>query len=102
MIADDRPIADQALLDDPRRQRCCHHAALFAPLARTLLAHSHQHEILHRLNVQLLALFVADHRCRLPAAATHALFRSAGYQKLHARKIRRQRLAARMLALLLV
>ena len=99
---DDHLIADQALLDDPRRQRRGHHAALFASLAGTLLALRHKHEILHWLHIQLLALFVADQRCRLSAAATHALFGRAGDHAFHARKIRRQRLAARMLTLLLV
>jgi pimeloyl-ACP methyl ester carboxylesterase len=98
VFADDRIedhlIADQALLDDPRRQRCGHYAAFFAGLACTLLAPGHQHEILHRLNIQLLALFVADHRCRLPTATAHALFGRAGNHALHARKIRRQRLGA--------
>jgi len=47
--------------------------------------------ILHRLNVQLLALFVADHRRRLSAASTCTLLGRAGYHTFHARKIRRQR-----------
>jgi hypothetical protein len=85
-----------------RGGRVRHYAAFFAPLACTLLAPGHEHEILHRLNIQLLALFVADHRCRSPAATAHALLGRAGNHALHARKIRRQRLAARMLALLLV
>src|ERR1700731_2481230 len=81
VFADDRIedhlIADQALLDDSRRQRCGHYAAFFAGLAGTLFAPGHQHEILHRLNIQLLALFVADHRGRSPAATAHALLTGA-------------------------
>ena len=74
---EDYLVADQALLDDPRRQQHGHHTAFFAPLACTLFALRHQHEILRRLNIQMLALFIANHRCRLPAAAAHALFRRA-------------------------
>src|ERR1019366_1746832 len=99
---DDHLIADQALLDDPRRQRCSHHAAFFAPLAGTLLAPGHLHEVRCRLHIQLFAYFVADDR-RLPAAAAaYTLLGRAGNHALHARKIRRQRLTARMLALFLV
>src|SRR5665213_313099 len=63
---------------------------------------SHEEFAIYGLNVQLLALFVADHRRRLATASTHTLLGRAGNHALHARKIRRQRLAARMLALLLV
>ena len=75
---DHHPVADQTLLDDPRRHRRRRHAALFALLAGPLLALGHQHEVLGRLHIQLLALVVADHRRFRAAAAAGALFRRAG------------------------
>src|SRR5258708_1186803 len=77
-LVDPYPVADQTLVDDPRGQRRRDYTALRAELAGALLALGHQHEVLGRLHIQLLALLIADD-CRLPATSpARALLRRAG------------------------
>src|SRR5664279_6260070 len=91
-------VANQRLLDDPLRQGRRYHASLLALLAGALLALGHQHKVFRRIDIQLLAFLVADHRRFPAAAAAPALLRRAGHDLLHPRQILRQGLPARMLA----
>src|SRR5664280_1919728 len=88
-------------VDDALGQRCGGHTEFFAFLAGTLLAPGHLHEVLRRLHIQLFAYFVANHRRLTAAAAAYTLLWRAGNHPLHTRQFRRQRLAARVLTLLL-
>ena len=99
---DDDPVRDQALGDDPHRQRRHRYSLLFTCLAGAFLAFGHLHEVLGRLHFQYFADFVADHFRPRPAASAYALFRRTGNHSLHAGKTGRQSLAARMLASLLL
>src|SRR5450631_3046159 len=58
---DDDSVRDQALGDDPRRQRRHGYALLFTFLAGALLALGHFDKVLGRLYIQYLADLVADH-----------------------------------------
>ena len=91
IFGDDRvdhyPIADQALFDDPCRRRSCDDAPV-AAAATTLFALDHQHEILGRLHIQLLALLVADDFGRLATVRAAGLFRRARDYALYPLQIR--------------
>ncbi len=65
-------------------------------LAGPLFALGHDHEVLGRLDVQLLADVVADHDGGLAASLAGALFRRAGDHSLHARQPGGQLLASGM------
>src|ERR1700686_30325 len=95
---DDDLVRDQRLRDDALGGRRNHDALLLAPLARALLALGDEHEVLGRCDVQLFALFVADQRRGLPAAAAGALRGRAGNDLFHAVEMRRKALATGMLA----
>src|ERR1019366_6770087 len=99
---DDDPVRDQALVDDPYRQRRHRYPLLLTLFAGAFLALGHLHEVLGRLHFQYFADFVADHFRSRPAVSAYALFRCAGNHPLHAGKIGWQGLAARMPAPLLL
>src|ERR1035437_5002303 len=98
---DDDAVRHQRLFDDALGQRRGDHAELFAFLAGTLLASGPLHELRRRLHIQLFLYFVAVPRRPPAAAAAYTLLWRAGNHPLHTRQFRRQRLAARMLTLLL-
>ena len=93
---DDHSIADQALFDDPCRRRSCDDTPV-AAAATALFALDHQHEILGRLHIQLLALLVPDDFGRLATVGTVGLLRRTGDHPFHAGQIRGQGLPSRML-----
>jgi hypothetical protein len=93
---DHHPVADQALFDDPRWNGGRRHAAFLAMFAGALFALGHHHEVLGGLRIQLLADVVSNHRCRLAASRTGALFRRAGNHALHTRQVGGQFLPAWM------
>src|SRR6202051_3776930 len=87
---DDDLVRYQRLRDDALGGRRNHDTLLLAPLARALLALGDEHEVLGRCDVQLFALFVADQRRLLPAAAAGALRGGAGNDLFHAFEMSRQ------------
>src|ERR1039458_8848590 len=102
ILADDRvdddPVTRQALLDDPWWQWCREHSEFLTPPAGSFLSFSDQHKILCRLRIKLGTLLVADHHGFFAATFAKALIRRARKNPLYARKIRRQLMAAWMLA----
>src|SRR5262249_43877207 len=84
--------------DNRGRRRARQPTPPLAPLASAFLALGPPHEVLRRLDTQLLALFVADRRGFTAATAAHALLGRATDHPLDPRQFRRQCLAARMVA----
>src|SRR6202521_5970602 len=94
----DNPVTRQALLDDPWWERCGNRPEFLPRPASPFLSFRDQHEVLRWLHIQLGTLLVADHYGFFAAALAYTLTRCARQNPLHARKIRRQFLAARMFA----
>src|SRR5665213_2242432 len=94
---DDDPVRYQALRDDLFRKRRRDDRVLLATLAGTLLAPGLQHEVSGRLDIELLALVIADDSALLAAVLADALLRRAGDHPLHTWQFRRQRLPSGML-----
>ena len=92
---DDHAIADQALVDDSCRSRSCDDAPV-AAAATALFALDHQHEILGRLHIQLLALLVADDFGRLATVPATGLLRRARDDTFYPSQILGQGLPSRM------
>jgi hypothetical protein len=102
IFADDRvdhdAVTRQALLDDPWWQGRRNNSEFLTRPASPFLSFRDQHEVLRWLHIQLGTLLVADHHSFFTATLAHALIWCARQYSLHARKVRRQFLAARMLA----
>ena len=90
----DDPVRDQALVDDALGQRRHGHALLLALLADPLLALDDFHEILGRLDLEHLALVVADHCGFQAALVAHALVGSTSDDLFHAGQVGRKCLPA--------
>src|SRR6059058_5681012 len=84
--------------DAARRQRRAANALFFTGLAGALFALGHHHEVLGRLNLQVLALLIADDGGWLATLAANALLGRAGDEPFHPGQLGRQGLAARMRA----
>src|ERR1700677_5172664 len=91
-------VNGQTFLNDPHRHRCALNALFFTPSARALFALRHYHEVLVRLDVQLLAQLVADHTGFFTALAADTLLWSAADELFNPGQVRRQLLTARMLS----
>src|SRR5215471_3781028 len=72
------PIAGQAFIDDPRRQRRTLDSLFFASFAGALFTLGYPHKVLSRLDIELLRALVADHHRLFTTVTADTLIGSAG------------------------